>query len=92
MDARHVLTLAVCGRDLGDDLVERERGRIDHARAARCGCDQLARNERARVKADRTARDEGAAAHGDEIGSTRPRPDEVHRHRLHSFLAGRAFP
>ncbi len=42
--------------------------------------EQLARHDRAGIKADRTARDQIAAAHGDEVGGARSGADEMHGH------------
>ena len=77
---RHVEAGGVCGRELGIDLVERQRRRINDARACRAIGEQRGRHDRAGIEADRTARDEVAAAHGDQIRRARPGADEMHGH------------
>ncbi len=62
MDARHVLPLFMRALDLGDDLVEMERRRIDDPRTGRRRGDDLGRHQRAGIEADRAALDEAQAA------------------------------
>ena len=57
-----------------------QRRGVDDARVRRTKLKQFARHERAGIEADRTARDQVAAAHGDEVGGARPGADEMHGH------------
>ncbi len=80
MDPGDVVALAVSRGDLGDDLVEGERGGIDDARSRRRGGDDFARHQRAGVKADQAALDQAQPAHRDQVGSAGSGADEMHRH------------
>ena len=87
MQPRHVEALVVRGDELRLDLVERHRRGVDDPRAGRAIGQQLLRHERAGVEADRAARDQIAAAHGDEVGRARPRADEMHGHGASPVIA-----
>ena len=63
-----------------DDGVERQRRGVDDARARRAMLEKRLRHQRAGVEADRAARDEIAAAQGDQIGRAGPGADEMHGH------------
>src|SRR3954451_23294869 len=80
MQTRNVLVLRMRGRDFRHDVVERQRRGVDDPRARRAMRQNLARYQRAGIEADRTGRDEVAAAQGQEIGGGRPGADEMHRH------------
>ncbi len=82
MEARDVLPGGVSGLELGDDFIERQRGRIDDARTGWAVVQQRRRHERARVEAHGASRDEIASADGDEIRRTWSGADEVHGHGL----------
>jgi hypothetical protein len=71
-----------------DDLVERERRRVDHPGAFPCVSDHRRRHQRAGIEHDRRAGDEVAAAHCDEIGIAGTGADEVDGHApLSTFCA-----
>src|SRR5690349_16372901 len=81
METGHIPAFLV-GRDaFGDNLIERQRRRIDDAGARRAMIQQRRRNERPGVETDRTARDQVAAPHGDEVRRSRPGTDEMDRHK-----------
>src|SRR5262249_3147902 len=63
-----------------DDLVERHRCGVDDADAGRAIVEQRFRHQRAGVEAYRAARDEVAAADGDEVGCAGAGADEVYGH------------
>src|SRR5260370_26300949 len=68
------------GHQLRLDLVERHRGGVEQTRPSRTMRQQFARHDRARIEADRAARDEIAPAQRDEVGRARSGTDEMHRH------------
>src|SRR5690606_27402672 len=68
------------------DLVERQRRRIDDARARRAILQQLRRDDGAGIEADRASADEIAAANGDEVGRARAGADEVNGHVIPQFV------
>src|SRR3954452_14726693 len=68
------------GRDLRNDIVERQRRGVDDPRTRRAVRQNLARHQRASIEADRTGGNEVAPAKGEEIGGARSCPDEMHRH------------
>src|SRR5271166_197690 len=80
MKPRQVEAGGVRGHKLGLDLVERQRRRIDDARPGRTVGEQRAWHYRAGIEANRTARDEIAAAHRDQVHRARPGADEMHGH------------
>ena len=63
------------------DLVERQRRGVDQPRVRRAVREQLRRHDRAGVEADRAARQQVAAAQGDQVGRARAGADEMHGHR-----------
>ena len=80
MQPRHIEP-GVVGRDeFGGDGIEVERRGVDHARAGRAECHDLARHQRAREQAHRTARHQILAAHGDQVGCAGAGADEVDGH------------
>ncbi len=81
MQTRHILASLRRALALLDDLVERHRRGIDDARVGRAMVKQRRGHQRTGVETDRTARDQVAAAHGDEVRRPRPGADEMHRHR-----------
>ena len=81
MQPRHVVAGVGRAPAFVDDLVERHRRGVDDARARRAMLEQRPRHERAGIEADRAARDQVAAAHGDEIGRAGAGADEVDGHR-----------
>src|SRR5262249_2885378 len=87
MQPCHVVSSAVGADKFSLDLVERQRRGIDDARVLRTKAEQLARHDRAGIKADWAARDQLASAHGDEIGRAGTGADEVHGHGAASDLA-----
>ena len=66
--------------ELRFDLIEAHRRGIDDARAGRAVNEKLRRHERAGVETDRTARQQLAPAHRDEIGGAGACADEMHGH------------
>src|SRR5581483_10872388 len=80
LEPRHVLSLLVRCDELGLDLLERHRRRVDDPRAVRAIGEKLARNDRAGIEADRAAGDQLAPPHRDEVGSAGTRADEMHCH------------
>ncbi len=85
---RDILTRRMGAHELRFDLVEIHRRGVDDARTGRRERDELRRHDRSGIEADRAARDEVAAAHGDEIGRARAGADEVHGHGRASFDKG----
>src|SRR5260370_27935414 len=80
MQSRH-LEPGVMGRDeFSGDGVEVERRGVDHARAGRAERDDLARHQRSREQAHRTARHQILAAHGDQIGCAGAGANEMDGH------------
>ena len=80
MQARDVLAGGVRALELGDDRVERQVLGVDDARAGGRVVEDLAREQRAGVQADRARGDEVAPAEGQEIGGARAGADEVDGH------------
>src|SRR6516165_9948128 len=80
MQPRHVMSRRISGDKLGLDLIERQRRGVDDARIFRAKAQQLAWHDRAGKEADRTARDQLASAHGDEVGCAGAGADEMHGH------------
>ena len=78
---RHVVAGSMRRGEFGLDVIERERRGVDDAGARRAEAQQLARHDRAGIEADRTARDQVAATHGDQIGCARSGADEMYGHR-----------
>src|SRR5260370_34733693 len=79
------------GRDeLSGDGVEVERRSVDHPRAGRAERDDLARHQRSREQAHRTARHQILAAHGDQIGRAGAGADEVDGHGVVSSMMAAA--
>src|SRR6185437_14905308 len=62
------------------DLVQRHRRGVDDAGIRRAVFEQGGRHQRPGIKADRAARDQVAAAHGDEVRRTRSGADEMDGH------------
>src|SRR5262249_45636384 len=87
LQSSDVETFLMCSDELGLHLVERHCSGVDDASAVRGKGQQLPRDDRAGVEADRAAGDEIAAAHGDEVGSAGPSADEMHRHGEESVSA-----
>ena len=75
-----------------DDLVEIERRGVDDARARRAMVEQRLRYQRARIEADRAARDEVASAQGDEVGRAGSGADEMHGHGASATARWRRSP
>ena len=80
MQPRHILTGAMGGRIFQFDLVERHRRGVDQPRVRRAVFQQFLRHDRAGIEANRAAREQVAAAHGNEVGSAWSGADEMHRH------------
>ena len=80
MEPRHVLGPRGRLDTERNDRVEIERRGVDDPRVRRAMIEQGARDQRAGIETDGSARDEIAPAHCDEIGSARPGADEVHGH------------
>ena len=89
MDPGHVVPVCVSGFDLGDDLIEMHRRRVQNARRFRRLGDDRLRHQRTGIQADRAGLDQPQAAHGDEIRIARPGADEMNGHAapFSSFLA-----
>src|SRR5262245_38518817 len=80
MQARDILLLAMGAQKFGTDLVETHRCRIDNTSALGTMFENRGRHERSGEEADRRAGDQIPPAQGDEIGSARPRADEMNGH------------
>src|SRR3954452_9233371 len=70
----------MCGGDLRDDLIKRERRGVDDPRPGRAMRQYAFGDKRAGIETDRTGGDEVAAAQCQQIRGARPRADEMHRH------------
>src|ERR1700687_2514255 len=90
MQSRHLESGAMGCDEFGGDGIEVERRGVDHARAGRAECHDLARHQRAREQAHRTARHQILAAHGDQIGRAGPGADEVDGHGTGSSMKAAA--
>ena len=84
MQPRHVETGVMRLLHLSDDIVERQRRRVDDARVRRTMRQHAGRHQRAGVKAHRTSRDEIAPAQSEQIGGAGTGADEMHGHELSS--------
>src|SRR4051794_17581692 len=80
MQPRNVLAAGMCGGDLRDDFIERQRRGVDDARARRAMRQDAFGDKRAGIETDRTDGDEVAAAQCQQIRGAWPRADEMHRH------------
>ncbi len=80
VEAGDVLAAPMGGDELGLDLIEREGSGVDQPRPLRAETEDLRRDQRARIEADRATPEELAPAQGEEISRARPRSDEMHRH------------
>ena len=92
MHPRDVLAAFMRRRHLGDDLVERQRRRVDDPRTLGRGLDDLRGHQRAGIEADRAALDQAQAAHGDQVGRAGTGADEMHGHAALSFRGLSAMP
>src|SRR5579871_6174173 len=87
MQARDIVSHRSGSDELGLDLVERQWRGVDDAGVLWAKLKQRARHDRARIEADRTAGDQLAPAHGDEVGGAGTRADEMHGHGALSEMA-----
>ncbi|MCY1308432.1 hypothetical protein D9M70_584400 [compost metagenome] len=80
MKPRHVETVGSRLQVFRLDFVQRHRRGIDDARTRRAILQEVRRNDRAGIEADRATSDQVAAAHRDQIRSPRAGADEMYRH------------
>ncbi len=80
MNTGDVKTIAVGRSNFRNDLIERHARRIDHPRAGGRKGDNRLRYQRSRIQNHRGRCNLIATTHGDEIGRTGPRADEMNRH------------
>src|SRR4029079_17220333 len=80
LEARHVEPRRMRGDELGLDLLERERRRVDDACAFWAVGQEFGGHDRAGIKTNGAASDQLAPAHRDEVGRAGTCTDEMHRH------------
>ena len=89
MQPRDILTGGMRCGIFGLDLVKRQRRRVDDARAVGTIGQKVRRDDGPGVEANRAARQNVSAAHGDQIRRARSGADEMHGHRAPAFRSGR---
>ena len=82
MEACHIHASLMRPHIFGLDLVERQGGGVDKAGLRAAPVEHLAGHYGAGIEADRAAGEQVPTAHGDEIGGTGTRADEMHGHGL----------
>ena len=87
MHARHILACRVGLLHLLDDEIEMHRRGVHDQRIGRCRRDDFLRHQRPGKQTDRTPLDQPLAAHGDQVGGSRPGADEIDSHCATSLLS-----
>src|SRR5262245_60627221 len=80
MKSRYVVTCAVGGLELGDDLIEAHRRGVDDTRPFGAEREDLLVHQRPCIEADRAAADEMSAAERQQVRRAGARADEMHGH------------
>ena len=80
MQAGDIMALGMGGCDLGDDLIQAERGSVDDAAAGGAMGKDALRDQRSGVEADRRGRDQVAAAQREKVRRAGTCADEVNCH------------
>src|SRR6058998_468268 len=87
MQARDIEPSSMRLHELRLNLIERHRRGVDNAGAGGAMRQQFRRHDGAGIEADRTARQEIAAAHRDQVGGAGAGADEINRHGERSEAA-----
>ena len=74
--------------ELGDDLIEAHRGRVDDARPVGAEREDVFVHQRAGIETDRAAGDEVRAAEGEQVRRAGACADEVHGHGITTRFCG----
>ena len=82
MEPRHVVAGAMRRFELGDDLIEAHRRRVDDARPFGAEREDLFVHQRAGIEADRAAGDEVRAAEREQVRRAGAGADEMHGHGI----------
>src|SRR5262245_63579352 len=80
MKSRYVVTCAVGGLELGDDLIEAHRRGVDDTRPFGAEREDLLVHQRPCIEADRAAADEMSAAERQQVRRAGAGADEMHGH------------
>src|SRR5262245_1947677 len=80
MKSRNVVTCAVGGLELGDDLIEAHRRGVDDTRPFGAEREDLLAHQRPCIEADRAAEDEMSAAERQQVRRAGAGADEMHGH------------
>ena len=82
MEPRHVVAGPMRRFELGDDLIEAHRRRVDDARPVWAEREDVLVHQRAGIETDRAARDEVCAAEREQVRRAGAGADEMHGHGI----------